>query len=300
MNNIELPKSVQKKVDGIKFDNTSGSAELSEQAAETLVLLTQEEEKDFKKKLEATCYQLYKAQPSMASVFNLVNNVMLLVKKDRQNLDKVVQSYCKSFIKNVENSALQIAKNFKQLFENGFTVLTHSYSSTILNSLLTVNEKMDFDVICTESRPMYEGRKLAGKLGEDGVDVRLIVDSAAFLFLKEADVIVVGCDAVSSRGVLNKIGTSGLAIAAKKLEIPCYVLCSHNKILPQDFNLEEEEKKDSDEIISKKIKNVSPVNYYFEYTDLDLFNSFVTEKGLQSKKEIKRQMKKRKVHPVFR
>ncbi|MEF8880120.1 MAG: hypothetical protein V5A64_07015 [Candidatus Thermoplasmatota archaeon] len=297
---IDLPEDVQKKIDSIKSDNTSGSTELAKQTAETLVLLTQKQQEDFKTALKTTCYQLHRAQPSMASIFNLVNHVMLLAERNQQDVYGNVRSGCKSFIKNIENSAHRIAKNFKQMIKDGFTILTHSYSSTILNTLIDVNKKLDFNIICTESRPMYEGRKLAENLGREGIDVRLIADSAMFLFLKKADAVVVGCDAISRRGVLNKIGTSCLATSAEKTKTPCYVLCNQNKILPLGFHLKEEKEKNSDEITSKKMKNVSPVNYYFEYTNLDLFTNIVTEKGVQSKKDIEKQMKHQKVHPIFK
>ncbi|GAG54283.1 unnamed protein product, partial [marine sediment metagenome] len=83
----------------------------------------------------------------------------------------------------------------------------------------------NFNIICTESRPANEGFCLAEKLGKEEIKVKLIVDSASFSLLPEIQLILVGADALSTQGLVNKIGTLGLALAAKKFKVDIHVLC---------------------------------------------------------------------------
>lgn len=74
-----------------------------------------------------------------------------------------------------------ISRNTLKLTKNNSTIITHSYSSTVLNSLVYAKKSgRNFIVICTESRPINEGVKLAEKLGKNKIKVKLIVDPALF------------------------------------------------------------------------------------------------------------------------
>ena len=110
--------------------------------------------------------------------------------------------------------------------------ITHSYSSTVLNVLGSCK---GIEVICPESRPLYEGLRTAQELGERGIRVKIVVDSAASSLMGECDVVIVGADAITPDGVVNKIGTYGLALAARERKVPFYVLAGTEKLLPAPF-----------------------------------------------------------------
>ena len=83
-------------------------------------------------------------------------------------------------------------------------------------------------VIVDETRPLLQGARLTVyELARRGVPHRLIVDSAAagLILAGEADAVIVGCDRVAANGdVANKVGTVGLALAARAAGIPFVVV----------------------------------------------------------------------------
>ena len=82
-------------------------------------------------------------------------------------------------------------------------------------------------VFACEARPLLQGARLtAWELMDAGIDVTLIVDSAAAALLHSGrvDAIVVGADRIAANGdTANKVGTFGLALAARHAGIPFYV-----------------------------------------------------------------------------
>src|SRR5438445_87537 len=66
-------------------------------------------------------------------------------------------------------------------------------------------------VLLSESRPAYDGRPQALALLESGLAVEYSIDMALFERLAEADVVVVGADAVFPDHLINKLGTHALA-----------------------------------------------------------------------------------------
>jgi len=85
-------------------------------------------------------------------------------------------------------------------------------------------EGKTFEVVCTESRPVFQGRLTAKEMLDAGIKTTMIVDSAVRHFINEVDFVVVGADAITSEGnVINKIGTSMVALAAKEARTPFYV-----------------------------------------------------------------------------
>jgi methylthioribose-1-phosphate isomerase len=82
-------------------------------------------------------------------------------------------------------------------------------------------------VIATESRPLLQGARLTVyELARLGIPHELIVDSAAAGLIARGavDAVIVGCDRVAANGdVANKVGTYGLALAARAAGIPFVV-----------------------------------------------------------------------------
>jgi methylthioribose-1-phosphate isomerase len=82
-------------------------------------------------------------------------------------------------------------------------------------------------VFACEARPLLQGARLtAWELMDAGIDVTLIVDSAAapLLHAGRVDAVVVGADRIAANGdTANKVGTFGLALAAQHAGIPFYV-----------------------------------------------------------------------------
>ena len=82
-------------------------------------------------------------------------------------------------------------------------------------------------VLATESRPLLQGARLTTyELARLNIPHELIVDSAAAGLIAggAVDAVIVGCDRVAANGdVANKVGTYGLALAARAADIPFVV-----------------------------------------------------------------------------
>jgi len=293
MNDI-LPENIRKSIKQIRLDNTSGSLELAKKSAKILNDLVKET--DSLAQIKNTAHSLIKAQPAMASIFNLVNNLMLFMDK-KQKPKKIVQNYCKIFLQDLEISEKSISKQATELIKNNTTIITHSYSSSVLSTLLFAKKLgKKFSVICTESRPKNEGIILAKQLGINGIKVKSVVDSAVFSFISDADIILVGGDTITNTGLINKIGTKGIAITAQYYNIPTYALCSTIKFVPHKYRINLDIRQNPNEIIKNKISNVNPINFYFDLTPIEFITGVITEKKILNSKEIKEKIKDLKIH----
>ena len=133
-------------------------------------------------------------------------------------LRQVVIENADIFLKDLAASSQRAAEIGAKRIGDGSVVFTHCHSSTVTRMLAKAKaDGADFRVICTETRPAYQGRITAKELVGLGIDTTFIVDSAARTFMGEADIVFVGADAITSEGnVVNKIGTGGIAVLASE------------------------------------------------------------------------------------
>jgi ribose 1,5-bisphosphate isomerase len=137
----------------------------------------------------------------------------------------------------------------------------------------------------TESRPWRQGILTANQLSREGVDTTLIIDSAVRYIMKDMDAVVVGADTIASNGaVINKIGTSQLALAAHEARVPFYVCAETFKFSPRTMlgELVEIEERDSLEIIrpGEVPPSVHVLNPVFDATPPEYIDSIITEIGV--------------------
>jgi ribose 1,5-bisphosphate isomerase len=169
---------------------------------------------------------------------------------------------------------------------DGDTILTHCHSSAVTGTLVEAHRQgKRFRVIQTETRPKYQGRITARELVEAGIDTTMIVDSAARHFMKEIDFVVVGSDAITSEGnVINKIGTSQVALAASEARIPFYVVSTLLKFDPVTIGgrYEAIEERDTEEIWDAPPAGLKIRNPAFDVTRRDYIHGVITEEGIIS------------------
>jgi translation initiation factor 2B subunit (eIF-2B alpha/beta/delta family) len=290
----------------IRNDNRSGASEITEKAARCLVVFAETFEgstrQDLIRGLSEVGREIVECQPTMASLFNLVNRTLLeadeakTIEEGRTRIKKLASKS----VKDSREGWKRIADHANSLLEKDSTVLTHSYSATLFWTLGHLHERMkEFSVVCTESRPLCEGVTLARQLAEKGIRVRLIVDAAAFQLLDRVSLVLVGADAISPLGVTNKIGTCGLAAAANFWDVPFYVLAGTDKCLPRDPRVElDKETRPSNEIAENDTM-LDILNFYFDRTPLELVSGVITEKGIWSTGKIQKYFKSLKIHPIL-
>jgi len=122
------------------------------------------------------------------------------------------------------------------LLQDGQTVLTHCNAGslattgigTALAPIYVAHERgWHIQVLVDETRPLLQGARLtAWELSRAGIAVTLICDNTAAHAMRNGRVqaVLVGADRIARNGdTANKIGTYGLALAARAHAIPFYV-----------------------------------------------------------------------------
>jgi methylthioribose-1-phosphate isomerase len=188
------------------------------------------------------------------------------------------------------------------LVPDGGGVLTHcnagglatSDYGTALAVLFTAHEKgKRFTVYADETRPLLQGARLtAWELQQRGIKAVLICDNMAAHVMKEGRVgmVIVGADRIAANGdTANKIGTYGVALAAKAHGIPFYVAAPSSTF---DLSLENGdsipiEQRDPAEVTHGFGRQTAPdgidvYNPAFDVTPATLISGLVTERGLIS------------------
>lgn len=137
------------------------------------------------------------------------------------------------FLNRVSNARLKIAKLGLTFIVDGMKVLIHSHSRVVYQTLLDAfSMKKIFHVYVTESAPDFSGKIMYEKLVKAGISSTLIVDAAVGYVLEKIDIVFLGAEGVvESGGIINKIGTYSIAICAKEMKKPVYVLAESFKFL---------------------------------------------------------------------
>lgn len=189
-------------------------------------------------KFVATCVpRLIKARPTSIVMVNLTRELLkAFVELARsEGFSRAVEEVPRmvSTIKEkIELVKKSIATHGSKRIVDGDVILTHSYSSTVIELFREALKRgIKFSVIVTESRPIGEGKLTASIVSKMGLETTLIVDSAVRFIMKRVSKVFVGADAVAANGaVVNKVGTSAIALAAKEARVRTYVAAGTYKM----------------------------------------------------------------------
>jgi len=154
-------------------------------------------------------------------------------------------------------------------------------------------------VVVPETRPLLQGSRLtAWELTQAGVDCTLIGDGMIASRLRLGDVacVIVGADRIAANGdVANKIGTYGLALAARAHGIPFYVAAPSSTLDPAtaDGSRIPIEQRDASEVASWQGTRTAPAgvkvwNPAFDVTPAELIAAIITDKGIFPPAEVSR------------
>ena len=122
------------------------------------------------------------------------------------------------------------------LIPDGARVLTHCNAGALATGgigtalaaiYVAVGQGKRVEVFADETRPLLQGSRLtAWELDRAGIPVTVLVDGAAASLMRDRhiDLCIVGADRIAANGdAATKIGTYGVAIAAKHHGVPFYV-----------------------------------------------------------------------------
>ncbi len=184
----------------------------------------------------------------------------------------------------VDDASLKIHQYGANLIEDGMVIYTHCRSSTVTKAIIKAWQSgKRFTVYNTETRPKWQGRKTATELAAAGIPVNHMVDSAAGIILKKADLFLFGADAINSYGnVFNKVGTGLFAHRATELGVKTFCLTGSLKYDAQTIwgTPETVEERDKSEIWDAPPENVTIHNPAFEEVSADDVTAIVSEFGV--------------------
>lgn len=199
----------------------------------------------------------------------------------------------KDFLKKLKETQKIINKQTLKLIRQNSVVFTHCHSSTVVQALIYAKKKgKKFEVFLTETRPLYQGRKTARELRGAGIKVTMFVDSAVAIALtksqgtKDVDLVLFGTDAITKKGVVNKVGSGMFSQIAKANKIPVYILADSLKYIKK-IKLEQ---RGPEEIWgTKKIKIKNPA---FELIKKKYVTGIISELGILSYKKFLKEVRK--------
>jgi translation initiation factor 2B subunit (eIF-2B alpha/beta/delta family) len=194
------------------------------------------------------------------------------------------------------------ARTAAKLVRRNSVVMVYSRSSTVEQALLlAAKEERRFTVLCPEARPNMEGRILARKLAEAGIAVTAFVDAAAFSVFPMADVVLLGADALTPVGLINKVGTSGLALLASGAGVPVYCVAGRLKMLPSASLIDpHREGEHLADVWGECPKGVRVMDRYYDLTQLDAVKGYVVEETILPPAELRSRLRSIRLHPALR
>lgn len=198
-------------------------------------------------------------------------------------LDMAEKTPIEEIVKHFDDAQDKINKHVLKLIKNGDIIFTHCHSTNVSNALIYAKKKgKKFEVYNTETRPLFQGRKTAKELKKAGIKVTMFVDSALGVALsgeqknKKPDKVFLGADALTKKGIINKIGSEVIAKLAKQEKIPVYIIADSWKFTKKPVPREQRK---LDEVWDKAPKQIKIKNPAFEFVDKKYIKGIVSEKG---------------------
>jgi len=244
----------------------------------------------FRKDLNEAVGILLGSRPTAVSLWNGVQASIRGAKDtdDVGEAKEILMANSKRFIEESNSAVHNIAAIGAKRIEDGDTILTHCNSSVAIGVIAEAHRQgKDVKVFATESRPWRQGILTVNDLAKEGVDTTLIIDSAVRLVMKKVDKVFVGADTITSHGALiNKIGTSQVALAAREARVQFYACSETYKFSPLTLagDMVEIEEREVSEVvrpgeIPDSVKVFNPV---FDVTPAQYIDAIVTELGVIS------------------
>jgi ribose 1,5-bisphosphate isomerase len=293
-----LPKDALTIADNIRSMQIRGAGMIARSAVEALEITARESKardvKGFVDELTDASRILLQTRPTAVSLPNGIRYVMHRVNSgvtsvaSVEDVRSVALEATKTFIANTKTAVSRIGEIGARRIRDGDVLLTHCNSAAAISVMRTAwTQGRKFEVFVTETRPRFQGHITATELRKGGIPVTMILDDAVRYFMQEVDKVIVGADAITANGALvNKIGTSMVALAAHEARVKVYVAAETYKFSPETMigELVKIEERDSNEIISQKqiehLGSIKVRNPSFDVTPPEYIDLIITEWGI--------------------
>ena len=229
------------------------------------------------------------ARPTASNLFWAVDRIL--------KADSVLDEALKMYDEDIQTNKT-IGRYGSAIIDDGDTILTHcnagalacvDYGTALGVIRAAFEEGKKIKVICDETRPFCQGAKLSVfEMQQENIPVKLIVDNAAARMMQIGKVnkVIVGADRVAKGGIVNKIGTLMVALAAKRFNIPFYVAAPKSTFDFENSIFDTEiEERDPNEVLYFGTCRVAPEgteveNPSFDIVPNDLITGIITEEGI--------------------
>ena len=297
MTDTEPAPAVRETAESIATMEIRGAATIASAAAEALAEqaeaaaaadATASDPAAFRASMRAAARTLRETRPTAVSLPNALRYVLQRMEGDSVDaLRRSVVDASEAFVDQLDRAQEDLGRVGANRLADGDTVMTHCHSTDALACIeAAVEQGKSISAVVKETRPRQQGHITAEQLREAGVPVTLIVDSAARRYLDEVDHVVVGADSIAADGgVINKIGTSGLAVNARERGVPIMTAAQTIKLHPETLtgHTVEIEMRDESEVIDAEtrgeIGEIAVENPAFDVTPPRYMDAIVTEQG---------------------
>ncbi|WP_296861657.1 S-methyl-5-thioribose-1-phosphate isomerase [uncultured Methanobrevibacter sp.] len=239
--------------------------------------------------LDKAAEEIKAARPTAINLFWAVDRVL--------NSDNPLEEALKMYQEDIDTN-MAIGKYGSEIIDDGDTVLTHcnagalacvDYGTALGVFRAACDAGKNINVICDETRPRGQGASLSvWEMQQENIPVKLIPDVASGFLMSQGkiDKVVIGADRIAKGGVVNKIGSFMVAMAAKQHDVPFYVAAPLST-----FDMEASifdtiiEERDGDEVRYYGGARICPegtevINPAFDITPSEFITGIITENGI--------------------
>lgn len=295
---MKLPEEAERIADGIRSMRIRGAGLIARSAVEALEIVARQSKakgvEAFVEELTEAARFLLQTRPTAVSLPNGIRYVMHRVNGGKgraatvEGIRSVAIQATEDFIENAKTAVHRIGEIGARRIRDGDVLLTHCNSSAVIEVMKTAwMQGRKFEVLVTETRPRFQGHITAHELAKAGIPVTLILDDAVRYFMQHVDKVLVGADAITANGALvNKIGTSMVALAAHEARVRVFVAAETYKFSPETMigELVKIEDRDPAEMISpeqrRQIGSIKVLNPSFDVTPPEFIDLIITERGI--------------------
>lgn len=266
---------------------------------------TDKDQPDFFRRMDDAERLLASSRPTAVNLFWALSRMRQTLKRNallpREELIERLRIEAIAIQDEDAANNLRISEAALPLIKPGMGILTHcnagplatSCYGTALGPILLAHERgIDLHVFADETRPLLQGARLtAYELMKVGIDVTLICDNMANQVMREGFIsaVFIGCDrAVRNGDSANKIGSSGLAVLARRYGIPFYMFAPLSTVdmeteSGKGIKIEQRDPAEVTELFFKERMAPAGVKVYnpaFDVVEHELITGIVTEEGI--------------------
>ncbi len=289
-------ESVARIISDIKSLKIQGANDVAEAGLRCLSLTAKKSRSSNKAdligELDMTARKVLSTRPTEPELKKVISSVMVQAEvaeiKSVERLKGFVERVCNEQLRKLNEIVRKVAETGAKEIVDGDVILTHCHSKNVVAALSEAKRQdRKFEVIVTETRPLYQGKITAKELLNQKIPVTYSIDSASGHLMKRATKVLVGCDAILQDGsVINKIGTLPIAIVAHRFGKPFIVAGESLKVTRDIPNIEQRNPK---ELINPgKLRGAKIVNPAFDITPAEYVTKIITEKGVFRPAEIEK------------